>query len=208
MIGQTVDRVRIFARAMLVVARSARTRRAAIGRILIATTVRRAVIATMHAPLDVFPTGNLATRSRILREKVAARSGPIRRVAKVFAKTVTVRVAIGPLAPGRRAMAIVPVVIDLKENLAVTRSFRAVRPIEARARNLVTELIVVGIAAIQNRGRSARIVASAIPVPPVTVRAISTSRALIARATIAAAARNVPAFRGRAKIVPPAIAEV
>ena len=135
-IGQTVDRVRIFARAMLVAARSVRSSRAATVRILIATTVRRAVIATMHAPLDVFPTGNLATRSRILREKVAARSGPIRRVAKVFAKTVTVRVAIGPLAPGRRAMAIVPVVIDLKENLAVTRSFRAVRPIEARARIL------------------------------------------------------------------------
>ena len=35
---------------------------------------------------------------------------------------MTVRVAIGPLAPGRRAMAIVPVVIDLRENLAVTRN--------------------------------------------------------------------------------------
>ena len=70
-------------------------------------------------------------------------------------------------------MAIVPVVIDLRENLAVTRSSRAVRPIEARAR------ILAPIAAIQNRGRSARIAASAIPVPPVTVRAISTSRALI-----------------------------
>ena len=138
-IGQTVDRVRIFARAMLVAARSVRSSRAATVRILIATTVRRAVIATMHAPLDVFPTGNLATRSRILRAKVAARSDPIRRVAKVFAKTMTVRVAIGPLAPGRRAMAIVPVVIDLKENLAVTRSFRAVRPIEARARILAPD---------------------------------------------------------------------
>ena len=53
------------------------------------------------------------------------RSGPIRRVAKVFAKTATVRVAIGPLAPGRRAMAIAPVVIGLRENLAVTRSSRA-----------------------------------------------------------------------------------
>ena len=127
------------ARRSLVVARSVRSSRAAIVRILIATTVRRAAIATMPRRLDVFPTGNLATRSRILREKVAARSGPIRRVAKVFAKTVTVRVAIGPLAPGRRAMAIVPVVIDLKENLAVTRSSRAVRPIEARARILATD---------------------------------------------------------------------
>ena len=53
-IGQTVDRVRIFARAMLVAARSARTRRAATVRILIATTVRRAVIATMHAPAGRF----------------------------------------------------------------------------------------------------------------------------------------------------------
>ena len=94
-------------------------------------------------------------------------------------------------------MAIVPVVIDLRENLAVTGSFRAVRPIEARAR-----ILEIGqIAAIQNRGRSARIAASAIPVPPVTARAISTSRALIARATTAAA-RNVRAFRVRAKIVP------
>ena len=44
-----------------------------------------------------------------------------------------------------------------------------------------------------------------IPVRPVTVRAISTSRALIARATTEAA-RNVRASRVRAKIVPPAIA--
>ena len=79
------------------------------------------------------------------------------------------------------------------------------RPIAARARTMVTDPIVVGIAAIQNRGRSARIAASAIPVQPGTVRAISTSRDLIARATIAAA-RNVRASRVRAKIVPPAIA--
>ena len=73
-----------------------------------------------------------------------------------FRKTATVRVAIGPLARGRRAMATVPVVIGLRENLAVTRSFRAVRPIGARARILVTGPIVVEIAAIQSRGRSAR----------------------------------------------------
>ena len=54
-------------------------------------------------------------------------------------------------------------------------------------------------AAIQNRGRSARIAASAIPVPPVTVRAISTSRALTGRATTAAA-RSVRDFRVRARI--------
>ena len=94
-------------------------------------------IATMRVRLDVLPTGNLATRSPIPREKVAARSGPIRRAAKVFAKTATVRVAIGPLAPGRRAMAIVPAVIGPRENLAATRSSRAVRPIAARARILV-----------------------------------------------------------------------
>ena len=75
-------------------------------------------------------------------------------------------------------MAIVPVVIGLRENLAVTRSSRAVRLTVARARTLVTVPIVVGTAAIQSRGRSARIAASATPVPPVTARAISTSRAL------------------------------
>ena len=158
-------------------------------------------IATMRVRLDVLPTGSLATGSPIPREKAAARSGPIRRAAKVFARTATVRVAIGPLAPGRRAMAIVPVVIGLRENLAVTRSSRAVRPIEARARILVTVPIVVEIAAIQSRGRSARIAASAMPVPPVKVRAISTSRALIARATTAVA-RSVRAFRVRARIGP------
>ena len=143
------------ARGSPVAARSARSSRAATVRILIATTARRAAIATMPARLDAFPTGNLATRSPIPRAKVAARSGPIRRAAKVFAKTATVRVAIGPLAPGRRAMAIVPVAIGLRENLAVTRSSRAARPTVARARILVTDPIVVGIAAIQNRGRSA-----------------------------------------------------
>ena len=191
---------------IVAVATSARSSRAATVRISIATTVRRAGIAratlgiaTMHVRLDVFPTGNLATRSPIPREKVAARSGPIRRAAKVFVKTATVRVAIGPLAPGRRAMAIAPVAIGLRENLAATRSSRAARPTVARARILVTVPIVVGTAAIQSRGRSARIAASAIPVPPVTVRAISTSRALIGPATTAAA-RSVRAFRVRARI--------
>ena len=117
-------------------ATSARTRRAATARILIATTGRRAVIATMPVRLHVSPIGNLATRSPIPREKAAARSGPIRRVAKVFAKTATVRVAIGRLALGRRAMAIAPVVIGLRENLAVTRSSRAVHPTVVRARIL------------------------------------------------------------------------
>ena len=138
-----VKSVRSSRAKIVAVARSARSSRAATVRISIATTVRRAGsrdpgIATMRVRRDVLPTGNLATGSPIPRAKVAARSGPIRRVAKVFAKTATVRVAIGPLAPGRRAMAIVPVVIGLRENLAVTRSSRAVRPIEARARILVT----------------------------------------------------------------------
>ena len=194
-----VKSVRSSRAKIVAVATSARSSRAATVRISIATTVRRAAIATMRVRRDVLPTGNLATRSPIPREKAAARSGPIRRVAKVFAKTATVRVAIGPLAPGRRAMAIVPVVIGLRENLAATRSSRAVRPIAARARILVTVPIVVGTAAIQSRGRSARIAASAIPVPPATARAISTSRALTARATTAAA-RSVRAFRVRARI--------
>jgi len=103
-----VDRGRIFARETMPVARSARSSRAAIGRILTATTAPRAVIATMHVRLDVLPTGNLADRKPYAREKVAARSGPTRRAAKVFAKMATVRVAIGPLAPGRRVMAIAP----------------------------------------------------------------------------------------------------
>ena len=127
---------------IVAVATSARSSRAVIVRISIATTVRRAGIARRPGSrdavrLDVLPTGSLATGSPIPRAKAAARSGPIRRVAKVFARTATVRVAIGRLAPGRRAMAIVPVVIGLRENLAVTRSSRAERPIEARARILV-----------------------------------------------------------------------
>ena len=191
---------------IVAVAKSARSRRAATVRILIATTVRRAGIAraplgiaTMRVRLDVLPTGNLATRSPIPREKAAARSGPTRRAAKVFVKTATVRVAIGRSVPGRRAMAIVPAAIGPSENLAATRSSRAVRPIAARAR------ISAPTAAIQSRGKSARIAASAIPVPPVTVRAISTSRALTARATTAAA-RSVRDFRVRARIARNSIA--
>src|SRR5205807_1110179 len=157
-------RARTFGRARIAMARSVLSSRVAIGRISIATTVRHAVIATMRVRLDVFPTGNLARGSLIPREKVVARSGPIRRAVKAFAKTVTVRVAIGPIAPGRRAMAIVPVVIGLRENLAVTRSFRAVlRIARATAAIVARARILVPIAAIQNRGRSARIEASVTP---------------------------------------------
>ena len=176
---------------IVAVAKSARTRRAATARTLIATTVRRAGIATMHVRLDVFPTGNLATRSLIPREKAAARSGPTRRAAKVFVKTATVRVAIGRARPprdGDRPRGDRP-----EENLAATRNSRAVRPIADRAR------ISAPTAVIRSRGKSARIAASAIPVPPVTVRAISTSRALTGRATTAAA-RSVRDFRVRARI--------
>src|SRR3954469_4120344 len=186
---------------IVAVATSVRSSRAVTVRISIVTTVRRAGIATaivgiaraalgiatMRVRRGVFPTGNLATGSPMLRAKGAARSGPIRRVAKVFEKTATVRVAIGRLAPGRHATAIAPVVIGLRESLAVTRSSRAARPIEDPARILVIVLIVVEIAATQNRGRSARIAVSETPVPPATAPAISTSRVLIARATTAAA---------------------
>src|SRR5439155_14861693 len=187
-----VYRVRIFARAMMV-ARRVRSSRAATGRILIATTGLRAVIATTHARLDVFPIANLATRSPMPREKAAARSGPIRRVAKVFVKTATVRVAIGPSVPGRRAMAIAPVATGLRENLAGTRNSRAVRPTVAPAR------ILGQAGVIRSRGRSERIAVSAIPVPRAMVRAIWTSRALIDPATNAAS-RSVRAFRVRARI--------
>ena len=121
----TVKSVRSSRVKIVAAARSARSSRAAIVRISIATTVRRAgiAIATMRVRRGVLPTGSLATGSPIPRAKAAARSGPIRRAAKVFARTATVRVAIGRSAPGRRAMAIVPVVIGLRENLAATRSF-------------------------------------------------------------------------------------
>ena len=194
-----VKSVRSSRAKIVAVATSARSSRAVTVRISIATTVRRAASATMRVRRGVLPTGSLATGSPIPRAKAAARSGPTRRVAKGFAKTATVRVAIGPSAPGRRAMAIVPVVIGLRENLAVTRSSRAVRPIEARARILVIVPIVVEIAAIRSRGRSVRIAASAMPVPPAKVRAISTSRALTDPATTAAA-RSVRASRVRARI--------
>src|SRR5258705_12483357 len=96
-------------------------------------------------------------------------------------------------------MAMAPVAIGQRENLAAIENSPAARPTGARARILVIVPIVVGSAAIQNRGRSVRIAASAIPAPAVTARAISTSRALIDPATTAAA-RSVRAFRVRAKI--------
>ena len=89
--GAMVKSVRSSRVKTVAAAKSARTRRAATARTLIATTVRRAGIATMHARLDVFPTGNLATRSLIPREKAAARSGPTRRAAKVFVKNARSR---------------------------------------------------------------------------------------------------------------------
>ena len=59
----------------------------------------------MHARLDGLPTGNLATGSPIPPEKAAARNGPTRRVAKVFVKTATVRVATGRSVTERETIA-------------------------------------------------------------------------------------------------------
>ena len=104
-------------------------KRAAIQRPRRRETVR-AAIAAMPVRRRVFPTGNSATRSPIRRARVAARSGPIRRVA-------TGRRAIVPTARGRRATATALAATVPSENSAATRSFlRAARRIVARARTL------------------------------------------------------------------------
>src|SRR5439155_2901837 len=98
-IARTVDRGRIFVRGRTAMARSVRSSRAATGRTLIATTVRRAGIAMIAVAMPVrrhaLPRGNLAT------------SGRIRRAAKAFARTVIVLAGIAPLVHGRRVTAIV-----------------------------------------------------------------------------------------------------
>ena len=162
---------------------------------------RRDAIATMHARPDVLPTGNLATGSPIPREKVGGEKRPYTPRGEGFRKDgdrprgdrpFSAR----PSRDGDRPRGDRP-----ERKFGGDRSSRAVHPIRGPRKDQ-DHPIVVGIAATQNRGRSARIVASVTPVRPGTVRAISTSRALNARATIAAA-RNVRASRVRAKIVPP-----
>src|SRR6202034_1613923 len=120
-------------------------------RTIIATTARRAaeittVTVAMRDPPRDFPTGNSVTRNLMRRGTGVVRSDPTHRVAKGFARMVTVRSGIGRpeiarTARDRRVMATVPVAIGPRENLAATRSSRVVRQIvAARARILATVL--------------------------------------------------------------------
>ena len=85
----------IFARAMIGMARSARSRRAAIARTLIATTARRAAIATMGGRRRALAKRNSATSGPTRLGRIVARSGRTHRAAKVFGKMVIVRAEIG-----------------------------------------------------------------------------------------------------------------
>ena len=135
------------------------------------------VIAAMPVPPGNSPIGNLATRSPTPRERVAARSGPIRRVA-------TGRRAIGPTARGRRATMIARAAIGPNENSAATRSSpRAAHRTAVRARISAAGPTGVQIAASPSRGRNATrlrpIMPDAIRARPAMAHAISTSRAAI-----------------------------
>ena len=104
--------------------------------------------------------------------------------------------AIARIAPGRRAMAIVPVAIGPRENSAATRSSRAARLIVVPERTMA----IVPNEARTSLGRSGMIVAGVMRVPHARADAVSTSRALIVRATIVVVT-NVRGFRVRGKIV-------
>ncbi len=117
-----------------------------------------------------------------------AKSAPIPRAAKVFAKTATGRAAIARTARGRRATATGP-----SESLAATKNSPPVAPpTAARAR-----ISAIGrSAAIPSLGRSAgavQIARNAIRVRLATARGISTNRVLTSPVTIS-----------RATIAPPA----
>ena len=96
------------------------------------------------------------------RAKAAARSGPIRRVAKVFAKTATVRVAIARLAPRPSRDGDRPRGDRPRENSAATRNFSRGAPDRGPRKDFGDRPDERGD---QSRGRSARIAASAMPRP-------------------------------------------
>ena len=157
---------------------------------------RHAAATAIVARRRAFPTGSSATRSPMPRATAMARSGRSSRAAKVFAKTVTGRVAIVLTATVRKA----------SENLAATRSFRAAHRIAVRAR--ISEIDLS--AAIPSRGRSAmraRATMRVLPVRRAMARGISTSRALTNRVTTspASVATSARVFRSRVKIAPSSI---
>ncbi len=197
------------------------TARAAIGPLPIVLPVAmarsvRTPRAARGARRRASPSGNSATRSPMRRVTAVARSGPIRRAAKVFARTATGRRGIAPIVRAHRAMATGPAAIGRTESSTATGNSPAALRIADRARNLATVIASAtrGIAAIQSRGRNAMPVrptmSDAIPARPAMARGVSTSRSSTGRALTnpvttnrgtTAAARNVRGFRARAAIV-------
>ena len=192
---RSVRSVRSSRAKIAAVARSARTRRAAIVRISIATTVRRAGDRD-----DARPAGRSSDRKFGDKKPYTPREGggekrPYTPRGEGFRKD-------GDRPRGDRPFSARPSRDgDRPRGDRPERKFGGDKKFSRGApdRGPRKDFGDRPIAAIQSRGRSARIAASAIPVPPATARAISTSRALTARATTAAA-RSVRAFRVRARI--------
>ena len=179
-------------RAKTVAARSARTRRAATARTSIATTVRRA--GTARAALGI---ATMPVRPRVLARRNSARSGLIRR-GRRWRREAALHAAWRRFP---QATAIVPRGDRPERKFGGDKKFSSRGAPDRGPRKNFGDRPT---AAIQSRGRSARIAANAMPVPPATARAISTSRASTSPATTAAA-RSVRASRVRARIAPPAI---
>ena len=135
------------------------------------------VIATMRVRRRVCPTGNSATRSPTPHAKAVGEKRPYTPRGEGFRKDGDRPRAIGrsdrPSRDGDRPRGDRP-----ERKFGGDKKFFAwrARPRPAQGFRQPTGSWSA-IAAIQSRGRSARIAASATPVPPATARAISTSRA-------------------------------
>src|SRR5260370_17227860 len=187
-----------------VVAKSAHTLRAAIGRTIIATTARRVANVAMPVRRRASKTRNSVTSGPTHPGTVAVRGGLTRRAAKVFARMVTGRRGIGPMG------------VVLTENLAAIRNSREVRRIATATGGITGATggtaaragLLGPPAAIQNPGRSAtllrRTMPAAIPAHHVMAREVSTSPVTTSR-VMTAAPISVRAFRARARIVPTGI---
>ena len=189
--------------AMIVAAKSGRTRHVVTVPISTATTGHRAAIEMAAMPVrpGVSRTENSATRNPTRRVTATARSGLIPRVkvaarnaltlraAKVSAKTVTGLAAIVRSAHGPRAMVIAP-----SANSAATRSSRhAVHQTVVRARTLVIVRAVAIQAVAEARGsRRARAsaIASLVAIVRLPIVHSGNGRSSIGPAKIAATARS------------------
>ena len=200
-----VKSVRSSRAKIVAVARSARSSRAAIVRTSTATTVRRAATATMRVRQARF------VRQEIRRQEALYPARRRRREAALYAAWR--RFSQGRRPSARRSAVQRPAVArwrsspwrSAERKFGGDKKFSRGAPDRGPRKDFGDRPDRGRIAATQSRGRSARIAASGdCPSAPATARAISTSRALIARATTAAA-RSVRASR-RARIVATAIA--